>query len=283
MILDFRLRPPFGGIENSLLFDANYVEHFSGMFHVKPEQSVYHKSIEMLLEEMESVGCTKGFVPYRYRDGKNDEFVRSIVKYNGKFIGALGVEYAQCEETLNNIEQYVINGPLTAVNMEPSMSPIAVCVDDTSLFYIYEKCQKENISIVLTSNATRPQHFAPERLSHVFDTFPQLKVILTHGCLPWTAAVCQLMYFHKNLYVSPDCYLLGGAGHRDFIDGANTMIPEQIIFGSAYPAVPIGSAIEYYRHCGFRSEVLENVMYHNGMRALGLESESNHWHMEMYY
>lgn len=283
MILDFRLRPPFGGIENSRLFDANHAEIFSGMFQMKPEQSVYHKSIEMLLEEMDSAGCTKGFVPYRYRDGEQEEFVRSIVKYKDKFIGALAVEYDGHEETLDNIERYIINGPLTAVNMEPGMSPTAVCVDDERLFYIYEKCQKENISITLTSNATRPQHFAPERLSHVFDTFPKLKIILTHGCLPWTAAVCQLMYFHKRLYVSPDCYLLGGAGHRDFIDGANTMIPEQIIFGSAYPAVPIGPAIEYYRHCGFRPEVLENVMYHNGMRALGLEAESDSWHMEMYH
>lgn len=282
MILDFRLRPPICGIENALLFDASYAESFAGMFQMKPAPSVYHKSMDMLLKEMEAVGCNKAFIPYRYGDGKCTELAQEIEKYDGIFIGSLGVEYTKPEETLANIKQYIIDGPLTAVNMEPSMSARIACVDDEQLFYIYETCQAENISIVMTSNATRPQHFAPERLSHVFDTFPKLKVILTHGCLPWTAAVCQMMYFHKNLYVSPDCYLLGGAGHRDFIDGANTMIPEQIIFGSAYPVVPIGPAIDYYRHCGFRPEVLENVLYHNGMRALGLESESDTWHMEMY-
>ena len=283
MILDFRLRPPFAGIEKSALFDADYATNFAGMFHMKPDDSVYQKSVELLVKEMDQVGCTNGLVPYRHMYGKNEELIAEIAKYGDRFIGTASVEYADKDETIEIIDKYIINGPLVAVDMEPSMSPVPVCVDDEQLFYIYEKCQNENISVVITSNVTRPQHFNPERISRVLDNFPKVKIILTHGCLPWTSAVCQIMYFHKNLFVSPDCYLMGGAGHRDFIDGANTMIPEQIIFGSGYPIAPIGPAIKYYQNCGFRDEVLEDVMYHNGMRALGLEPESGRWHLEMYF
>lgn len=282
MILDFRLRPPFAGIESTQLYNIEYAEFFSAMFQTKPAPSVYHKSVEMLVKEMDAVGCTKGLVPYRYIPGKNEELLAEIAKYDDRFLGTAGVEYTKKEETLECIEKYVINGPLVAVNMEPSMSAIPVCVDDERLFYIYEKCQQENISVIMTSNATKPQHFAPERVSHVLEVFPKLRIVLSHGCMPWTEAVCQMMYFHKNLYVSPDCYLLGAPGYRNFIDGANTLISKQIIFGSAYPVVSIGAAIEYYRNCGFRPEVLDDVMYHNGMCALGLEYEENKWHMEMY-
>lgn len=282
MILDFRCRPPLAGIEKTAIFDADYASNFANMFHMKPDKSVFEKSVKLLVEEMKKVGCNHGVVPYRLNCGSNQELVDALADYGDRFIGTAAVDYFDKEKSLEDIDKYVVNGPLAAVNMEPGMPPAPICVDDEQLFYIYETCQEKNISVLITSNMTRPNHFNPERISRVLGTFPKLKIILTHGCLPWTSAVCQMMYCHKFLYVSPDCYLMGGPGHRDFIDGANTMIPEQIIFGSAYPVAPIGSAIEYYKNAGFRNDVLDNVMYHNGMRALGLEPESNRWHLAMY-
>ncbi len=282
MIFDFRLRPPFAGMENSGIFNTAYASNMAGMWHTTIDQSVYEKSMDLLIQEMDKYGCTKGFVDYRYGNGQLDELVKQLEKYGDRFVASCGVDYLKKEESIALIDKYINNGPLVAVGVEPSLSTEPVSVDDEKLFYLYEKCQADNISIVMTANVTRPWHFSPDKIANVVSTFPKLKIILTHGCLPWQAQVINIMYFHENLYICADSYLMGGVGHRDFIDAANTVIPEQIIFGSSYPLGNIGAAIEYYKNCGFNEDVLDNVMYHNGMRALGLEPPSGRWHMEMY-
>ena len=204
---------------------------------------------------------------------------KAIEKYHDKFYGLMNVEIKAGEksvsqEVLAEIDELIIHGPLTGVSMEPGMFLEDLCVDDPRLFSVYEKCQAANIPVMFTSNIYSPDHYAPMRLVNLFRNFPKMRVSLVHGCPPHSLAVCQLAYMHENLFISPDCYMLGAPGHRDFIDGANTLIPNQIIFGSAYPAVPIGFAVKYYQNCGLREDIMENVMCNNALRALGLDNKT---------
>lgn len=275
MILDFRLRPPLSGIKNTQLFDYDYASRFAAMFQMTPNESVKERSIDLLLKEMEECGITNGVVPYRSWYGSVDEYIEESKLYSDKFYSLFNIEPAPGAktipgDTLFDIDRLVTNGPLTAVGMEPSCFSEPYCIDDERLFGVYEKCETDNISIVFTSNIVSPDHFSPFRVANVLKTFPKLRVILIHAWMGWTSVACQQAYMHPNIFISPDCYLLGAPGHRDFIDGANTLIPGQIIFGSAYPLVPLKKAVDYYLHCGFRPEILDDVMYYNGMRALGL-------------
>jgi len=277
MIIDYRLRPPFAGIEKTQLFIAEYSQKFANMFQAKTAQSVYEKSMELLFQEMDEAGVTKGVCAVR-TGINNQDLVEAIEEYGDRFYGVMNVEIKNGEksisqESLEEIDRLAIHGPLVGVSMEPAMKD-DLCVDDPRLFSVYDKCQAAGLPIMFTSNIYSPDHYAPMRLVNVFRNFPKLRVSLLHGCPPYSAAVCQLAYMHENLFISPDCYMMGAPGHRDFIDGANTLIPNQIIFGSAYPAMPIGFAVNYYKNCGLREDVLENVMYNNAMRALGLDNKT---------
>lgn len=273
MIIDSRLRPPFAGIEETMIFDANYASQFSRMFRQTPNESVLQRSMELLIQEMDAAGITKGFVPVR--NGINNEaLAAAITQYKDRFYGFANVTMAPGErsisqESLNEIDTLVINGPLTGISMEPGFFSESCCIDNERIFSVYEKCEKNDIPVILTSNVYTPEHFSPTRICNVIKAFPKLRLILVHACIPWTAAVCQLAVQHPNLYISPDCYLLGAPGHRDFIDAANTLLPNQILFGSAYPLVPLGFAVDYYLHCGLRDDVIEYVMHYNALRALG--------------
>ena len=278
MIIDFRLRPPFAGIENTQLYNAVYSAKFANMFRAKPATSMQQKSMELLFEEMEAAGVVKGVCAVR-SGINNQDLAAAIEQYGDKFFGLMNVEVKPgaksiSQDALNEIDDLVINGPLIGVSLEPGMFAEDLCVDDPRLYSVYEKCQAANIPVMFTSNIYSPDHYAPMRLVNLFRNFPKMRVSLVHGCPPHAAAVCQLAYMHENLFVSPDCYMLGAPGHRDFIDGANTIIPNQVIFGSAYPEVPIGFAVNYYQNCGLREDVLENVMYNNAMRALGLDNKT---------
>lgn len=280
MILDFRLRPPMCGLKDSILFDYDYASRFANMFHVKPNESVKEKSMSLLLQEMAACNITNGVVPFRSWYGSVEEYINEANKYGNTFYSLLNIEpdlgaKSIPSNSIEEIDRLVTNGPLTAVGMEPSSYAEPYCVDDHRLFSIYEKCENDNISVVLTSNIVTPDHYSPSRVANILKTFPKLRLILIHAWMGWTSQACQQAYMHPNLFISPDCYLLGAPGHRDFIDGANTLIPGQIIFGSAYPLVPLKTAVDYYLNCGFRSEVIDDVMYYNGMRALGLLPEKD--------
>lgn len=273
MIIDARLRPPFAGIENSMIYDAGYTAQFSRMFRQQPSESVKQRSMDLLIREMDAANVTKGFAPVR-NGINNDDLAAAIEKYGDRFYGFANVtmlpgEKSISQESLNEIDRLVINGPLSGISMEPGFFSESCCIDNERIFSVYEKCEKNNIPVIMTSNVYTPDHFAPNRILNVIRTFPKMHLILIHACLPWTAAVCQLAAQHPNLYISPDCYMLGAPGHRDFIDAANTLIPNQILFGSAYPLVPLDYAVNYYLNCGLREDIIEYVMYYNALRALG--------------
>lgn len=276
MIIDARLRPPFAGIENTMIYDLDYVTQFSTIFHQEPSESVKQRSMDLLLKEMDAAGVTKGFAPVR--NGINNEDLAAAIKNNAdRFYGFANVTIAPGEKsisqnTLDEIDRLVINGPLTGISIEPGFFPESCCIDNERIFSVYEKCEKNNILVIMTSNVYTPDHYSPNRVCNVIKTFPKMRLILVHACMPWTAAACQLAVGHPNLYISPDCYMLGAPGHRDFIDAANTLIPNQILFGSAYPLVPLKYAVDYYLNCGLREDVIENVMYYNALRALGEEN-----------
>lgn len=272
-IIDSRLRPPFAGIENSMIFDSNYASQFSNIFRQKPSESVKQRSMELLIQEIDDVGISKAFVPVR-NGINNEDLAKAIEQYSDRFYGFANVTIAPGEKSigqmaLDEIDRLIINGPLKGISMEPGFFSESCCIDNERIFSVYEKCEKNGIPVIMTSNVYTPDHFAPQRICNVIKTFPKMRIILVHACMPWTAAVCQLAVQHPNLFISPDCYLLGAPGHRDFIDAANTLLPNQILFGSAYPLVPVKYAVDYYLHCGLREDIVENVMYYNALRALG--------------
>ena len=59
----------------------------------------------------------------------------------------------------------------------------------------------------------------------------------------------------ENVWLSPDGFMIDHPGSQDYVTAANYRLQDKILFGSLYPGVPLGYAVEKYRSL-LREEVL---------------------------
>ena len=278
-IIDMRLRPPFQpyldkdgmyDMNSDVLFGPN---HFPMRFGMKTAQSVKEASMDRLFEEMNRAGEITGVVSIRKspRGYENDALVDLLAQYLERFIGSCGIAPDGSAETIAVLQNYVLDGPCITAFMEPGFH--GVMIDDEKIFPTYEFCEKNQIPLMISFggfHGPTAEYCNAVHADHVASTFPKLKMVLCHGGWPWVEAAVHLAFKAPNVYLSPDIYALHAPGGKDYIEAANYMIPNKFLYGSAYPCVDVEGSVAYYLE-HLRPEVVEDVMYRNAARFLGLE------------
>ena len=110
----------------------------------------------------------------------------------------------------------------------------------------------------------------PALVDRVAANFPRLKIVVGHSFWPWVAQAIGMAYRRPNVFLMPDFYGIACAGHRQWVEAANTLLADQILFGSCYPLAGIGPMVDGYRRLGFSDEALQCVMGGNAARLLGM-------------
>lgn len=277
-ILDGRLRPPYGAILKQKFFaDKVFTRAFNKKFGMQYAESAERESMEILLQEMKSAGVVKGLTPLRRTVDDfqiNEDFASLEDLYPGFFIGFAGLNPAiGMQETLDEIDKYVLNGKFTGINLEPGLpSPAFWHLDDEKYFPIYEKCEKADIPVYLTwGGLSQPPFLSdPQAIDNVARAFPKMRMFLGHAGFPRATEHCVLAMNHKNVYLGIDLYIINAPGQQDYITAANYRCKEKICFGSAYPYNDIIGAVKWYKNSAFREEVLEDIFYNNAAHFAGL-------------
>jgi predicted TIM-barrel fold metal-dependent hydrolase len=105
---------------------------------------------------------------------------------------------------------------------------------------------------------------------HRFDTvmqkFPKLKIILAHGGFPSITQALALALKHPNLFICPDCYMFwpGGQLYQQNLD----MLPDQFLYGSAFPFGNIDTTLEQTLKLPVSSETMDKYLYGNAAALL---------------
>ena len=127
MIIDFRLRPATRGFLNMHIFrNQERIASWSGKLGMVPPPSAKQGDMELMLKEMEEGGVTLGVVPGRQANAfmgnvPNEDIAAIVADYPEKFIGVAGIDPTNRAKALEEIERFVVNGPLKAVGMEPGV------------------------------------------------------------------------------------------------------------------------------------------------------------------
>ena len=74
---------------------------------------------------------------------------------------------------------------------------------------------------------------------------------------------------NKNVYIDLSEYEFSPMAEA-YVQAANTMIGDKILFASAHPFVDFRQSLETYNKLGFTPEVRQKIMYDNAARLLGL-------------
>ena len=277
MIIDFRLRPPFGGYLNIGMYaDKSAADFYARNIGMERSASARQESMELLLREMDENGIDMGVAAGRMGHKKgnvsNDEIIRLLKSYPGRFAGLAGLDAADVRGSIRELLRVCVDGPLRGVVLEPGAMDNPLYAHDARLYPIYAACEEHGIPVMLMiGGRAGPDrtYSSPQIISRLATDFPGVQFIAAHGCWPFVQEILGVCFYQENIYISPDLYFFNLPGHDDYIRAGNFYMQDRFLFGSAYPFTPL-SCVHQFRS-SFRPEVREKLLYKNAAKVLGLD------------
>ena len=142
------------------------------------------------------------------------------------------------------------------------------------MYPVYARCEELGLPLVLTIGGNAGPHLgvnAPVVVDQVAADFPRLTLIVAHGDWPYVTEILHVAFRRENVVLSPDMYLFGMPGWRDYVDGANGFLQDRFVYASMHPYVPLAGAVAWCRE-RLGPAAFEKVMRGNALRLLGLEA-----------
>jgi len=269
-IIDFRARP--NTIEYMKMFAAPASDKTWERFgYPKPSVS----SLAEFVANLEKNDITKAVFTGRqsFVSLPNDYVADCVSQYPEKIIGFSGINPTTGAAAIRELERSVHHLGLQGLAIDAIDSPVKRNVrsfDDEQLMYpIYEKATELAIPVVFTMGPLVGCYGDPWSVDRVAADFPKLTIICSHGCWPQVTELISLAYRRDNVYLEASIYeFLPGA--EPFIDAANTIIQDQVIYASAFPFNPL-EIVKSFMKLPFSPEALEKVMYKNAARILKID------------
>ncbi|MBI3043374.1 MAG: amidohydrolase [Betaproteobacteria bacterium] len=278
-IIDFRLRPPFGSYLNTIMY-AN-IERTAVSAKKKGmdvARSARERSIDLLIQEMDQAQVTLGVAPGRtggvFGTMSNDDLTQLIKNYPGRFAGFAGIDPVNRKRAIQEIDRAMQIG-LKGVVLEPGLSHAPMHIDDARVYPLYAHCEDRGIPVLLMAGGNAGpdcSYSSPEHIDRVARDFPDLVLISGHGNWPWVGEIIHVCYRRPNVHLSPDTYMFGMPGARDYVDAVNGFLSNRFLFGTAYPFVSLKSAVDRFLQLGIKEEFLDDVLYANAARILRLNA-----------
>jgi uncharacterized protein len=278
-VIDFRLRPPFGAFKDLIVFkEPTRTARLARDLNFEIAPSVREGSMDLLLQEMDAAGVQRGVITGRtdtvFGSVGNDVIKKVVASYPGRFVGIAFIATNDQKAGIAEIDRSMAAG-FKAVVIEPGLTQPPLYLDDARLYPIYAYLESKRIPLVFMAGGNAGpdmSYSSPEHIDRVARDFPNLAIVSAHGNWPWASQIIHVCYRRPNIYLSPDMYMFGGLpGAVDYINAANGFMADRFIFGSAYPVVPTGKAVEEFLKFPLKENVIDRVLYTNAARLLGLD------------
>lgn len=277
MIIDFRLRPPYGNFLRIVAPYGRYGAWLRARLLAPASDAVARESMELTLQEMDEAGVTVGVVTGRATPPgvSNDEIAELCRGYPGRFVGIAAIDTGRRDRALDEARRALAELGMRGLALEPGLGTPPMDVDHASLYPLYEEAQSRGVPVVFTLSVIA----GPDMgycLRNVIATdrvagdFRRLSIVVAHAGWPHVDAALGLALKRLNVYLSPDVYSFGLPPAQALFDAANGYLQDQYLFASAFPFYPLKPALERTA-AGLHSDaVREKVCYANAKRLLKL-------------
>jgi predicted TIM-barrel fold metal-dependent hydrolase len=226
-------------------------------------------------------GLTLGERELPPRRTSNDHLAELEGRYPGRFLGAAGIDLGGARhDPLVELERVVKTLKLKAVAVEPGRAPChAEHVAERRLYPFYEAVEALGVTLFLQTSGLWSgvdlEHAHPRHIDRVAHDFPRLRIVCGHGAYPFVREMIAVAVRRPLVFPSPDLYVFTPSG-REWVYAVNKgQIADQFLFGSGFPlSGGLARFVDRFLLLGWRPAVLDRILHHNALRALGLEGDA---------
>ena len=166
---------------------------------------------------------------------------------------------------------------MVGVATQPSFFHMGI--DDRKLYPIYAKAVELDLMMCLHTGVnygvTHPiRNDHPLMLDDVACDFPDLKLVACHAGWPWVPEMVAVARKHPNVYMefgglAPKYVGAPGTGWEVMYRFMNSLLQDQILFGTDWPVIPFSRALPEWRELGLKPVVLGKALGGNAARLIG--------------
>ena len=274
-IIDFRFRPNtpeiINGIKNSSMFKATCeaIGFDKRVPQPLPEivADLDRRGVELCVVSGRDCETTYGF------PANNNSILEFCRAYPNKFLGFWGIDPHKGMDAIDELKLMVENHGFRGAAIDPFLAKIPA--NHAKYYPIYAKCCELKVPVVIsTGPGTRVPgaimgDASPARVDEVARDFPDLTIVMSHGGYPYVQEACMVCHRNANVYMEWSEYETWPFADG-YVKAGNELIPDKLIFASAHPFYDSWERAKLYETLGFKPDVLENVLYNNAARVLGL-------------
>src|ERR1044071_5288920 len=211
----------------------------------------------------------------------NEEVAEVAAEHNDVLIPFASIDPAKgkmgAREARRLIEEYGVRG----FKFHPSAQ--GFYPNDTKAYGLYEVIQEYRLPALFHSGQTgvgarmrggmgiRLKYSNPMFLDDLAVDFPDMPIVIAHPSFPWQDEALAVATHKPNVYID-----LSGWSPKYFpanlVQYANTLLKNQVMFGSDYPALTPERWMAYFDALNMKPEVRPMIMKDNAVRLLGLKA-----------
>ncbi len=217
---------------------------------------------------------TTGVPPY-----PNDELAAACRKHPDVFIGFASVDPWKGELAVRELERSARDLGLRGLKLHPGRQEFYP--NDRRFSALFETASGLGLPVLfhtgmMAAGAGTPggrggrlDYTRPIHLDHLAADFPALTIIAAHPSWPWADEMLAVARHKSNVVLD-----LSGYSPRyippQYVQLANTLLQDQMLFGSDYPFILPERWLADFEQAGFRPDVHEKILLLNARRVLSL-------------
>lgn len=201
--------------------------------------------------------------------------VDAVNAHPDRFYGLAGIDPFEGMNGVRALEQAVTEFGFIGAHLYPHWFELAP--DHAKYYPFYAKCVELEVPIQmqvgqsLVYSPENPMRSVgqPIKLDTVACDFPELKLIGIHIGIPWHDEMIALSWKHKNVFIGCDAHA-PKYWPESFVRYINTYGQDKVLFGTDFPVIDFGRAMDEIAALNLREEPLAKLLRYNAERVYGL-------------
>jgi predicted TIM-barrel fold metal-dependent hydrolase len=209
----------------------------------------------------------------------NDDIAAAVRRHPDVFIGFGSVDPNRGQAALDEARRCVEELGLKGMKFHPGIQAFAP--NDQRFYPLWGTCSRLGVPVIFHTGMSgigagqpggggiRLKYTQPLLLDDVGVDFPELTIIAAHPSWPWADEMLAIARHKRNVVLD-----LSGYSPKyippQYVQFANTLLQDQMVFGSDYPFIPPERWLADFQEAGFRPQVHDKILRLNAQRALGL-------------